>query len=117
MATDLGPPHDRVRLSPAERRAIATLEQSLASERGLAGRVSARLGRAGRALGRRLVRIAPALLPLGILMTLAATSTSSIAGALSALVTGLLLALTCWRVLLGAMRRRARRLESRRPRT
>jgi small-conductance mechanosensitive channel len=93
MPTDLGPPYDRVQLSPAERRVIASLEYHLAEEERAAARPSARARRAVTGLGRRLLRSAALLLPLGVFVTVATFSVSAIAGTVSLLVTTILLVL------------------------
>jgi hypothetical protein len=112
MPTDLGPPHDRIQLSPVERRVIASLEYHLAEEERAAARPSARARRSALALGQRLADLAPLLLPLAIVLTLAALSASTVAGVAFALVTGLLLVLTIVRAVRS---RRDRRGEGRRP--
>jgi hypothetical protein len=114
MPPGLGPPHDHVRLSSTERHVIASLELQLAEEQRAATGLSAWLRRSAPALGRPLFRVAPRLLPLAFVLTLAASSRSAVVGALSALVTGLLLVMTCWRIVLGATRRRAQREARRR---
>jgi hypothetical protein len=94
MPTGLGPPHDRLQLSPAERRVIASLEFHLAEEERAATRPKARARRTARTLGERLLRLAPLLLPLATIITLATFSVSVAGGVAWALVTGVLLAAT-----------------------
>jgi hypothetical protein len=109
MPTDLGPPYDRVTLSPQERRVIASLEYHLAQEERAAQRPRARARRALEGLAPRLVRSAPVLLPLAIVVTLAMLSVSTVAGTLGVLATSVLLVLTLVRVREDHRRRRAAR--------
>jgi hypothetical protein len=98
MPTGLGPPHDRLQLSPAERRVIASLEFRLAEEDRAATRPKAPPRRTAGALGERLLRLAPLLLPLATIITLATFSVSVVGGVACALVTGVLLAVTIGRI-------------------
>jgi ABC-type transport system involved in Fe-S cluster assembly fused permease/ATPase subunit len=117
MPTDVGPPpHDRVRLSPAERRAIADLEQHLADEQQSVTRLGARLQRGAGSVVRWLYIAAPWVLPIAAVVTILTATASTTAGAVCALVTAVLLLLTLWRILLNVAERRAAEAAKRSPR-
>jgi Flp pilus assembly protein TadB len=107
MPTDLGPPHDRVTLSAQERRVIASLEYHLAQEERDAARPGARVRHSVARLGARLLKIAPTLLPLAVVLTLAMLTSSTVAGILGVAVTVGLLVLTLVRLRQDRRRRRA----------
>ena len=88
----VGPRHDRIRLTDAELHALFELEQSLPSSvpdrrRSVPARVRDRLHRAVLAMA-PLVRLAPLLVPVGIGVMVAFVATSVVVSFVGALLTG-----------------------------
>lgn len=99
MSANMGPAHDRVRLSAAEQRALAELARCFDEEPAPTARMRDRWWRAARTFGAWLWRAAPWLVPFGVVAMVIAGAWSTAAGAILGLVTSILLLMALLRVL------------------
>jgi len=99
MSANMGPAHDRVRLSAAEQRALAELARCFDEEPTTAARARDRLWRMARTFGAWLWRAAPWLVPVGVVAMVIAGAWSTTAGAILGLITSVLLLMALLRVL------------------
>ena len=104
MPQDRDPSHDRIRLSSAERQTITQMERALDREQRFAVRLTSEGWGMALVVGRALVRLSLWLLPLTVVITLALIGVSTLAGAIGALVTSMLLVTVIHRAILRSSR-------------